>query len=74
MDWEYSYGKGWSAWSQKNDDGDRFEWRITLNCDGELRVVESDSELTQRKEPFKSLAAAKAFCQASEDAWLDTRP
>jgi hypothetical protein len=72
MDWDYNCGEGWSAWSQQNDDGDRFEWRITLNCDGEFCVDESDSELTERKDTFNSLSAAKAFCQASEDAWWDT--
>ena len=69
MDWDYSYGEGWGAFSEQNDDGDRFEWRITVNCDGEFLLDESDSELTDRKAPFNSLAEAKAFCQASEDAW-----
>ena len=74
MDWDYCYGEEWCAWSEQNAAGDRFVWRITVNCDGEFLLEESDSELTDRKATFNSLAEAKAFCQASEDAWNDTRP
>lgn len=69
MDWDYSEEGTWAASSEENDDGDRFTWRITVNCDGEFLVDESDLELTGHKAPFNSLSEAKAFCQASEGAW-----
>jgi hypothetical protein len=72
MDWDYSEEGVWAANSEQNDDGDRFTWRIVVNRDGLFCVDDSDSELTERKEPFTSLSAAKAFCQASEDAWWGT--
>ena len=69
MDWYY-YGNGnWLASSEQNDDGDRFAWMIAVNRDGLFCVDDSDSELTERKEPFASLTEAKAFCQAIENAW-----
>lgn len=70
MDWDFIDDCViWTASSEQNDDGDRFTWRIVVNRDGLFCVDDSDAELTDRKAPFKSLAEAKAFCQASEGAW-----
>ena len=70
MDWGYNSEGIWDASSEQNDDGDRFTWRIVVNRDGLFCVVDSDAELTDHTDPFDSLADAKMFCQASENAWL----
>lgn len=73
LSWEYNCEGLWDASSEQNDDGDRFMWQITVNRLGLFCVDDSDSELTDRTEPFNSLAEAKSFCQASENVFNDTR-
>lgn len=73
LSWEYNYEGFWDASSAQHDDGNRFMWRITVNKDGLFCVIDSDAELTNRTDTFNSLAEAKAFCQASENVFNDTR-
>jgi hypothetical protein len=62
----------WTAYSVIHDDGTPFEWVIVVNDAGLFSVEKSSAELTDRKESFETLAAAKAWCQEVEDAAIET--
>lgn len=65
--WECAGHGEWQADSCLHDEGIPFVWVIGVCNDGTFDVSKSDSELTDRKDCFPTLAAAKAFCQASEN-------
>lgn len=66
MKWDFNGDGSWEAFSAQQDDGSQFQWRISVCDDGTFDVSESDPELTNRKEGFSTLAAAKQFCEELE--------
>lgn len=70
--WTFDGDGEWEASSSMRDGGNPFVWRIGVCDDGTFAVSESDSELTNCKETFCSLDAAKAFCQYEENASICT--
>lgn len=67
LKWEFdSLGQWQAESSQIDEDGFAYEWRISVCDDGTFTVVDSDSELTTRRETFSTLQTAKAFCESSE--------
>jgi hypothetical protein len=71
MRWEFFRDEGkWECFSQLHDDGNPFRWVIVVCQDGKFDVNESDTELCNGITAFDTLAAAKAFCEASESTCL----
>jgi hypothetical protein len=68
MRWDFDGAGEWRAWSDRMDSDDvcHLEWRIQVCDDGTFSVNASDPELTERKETFPTLQAAKDFCQQLE--------
>jgi hypothetical protein len=75
LDWKFWANDfdelNWAAYSAIHDDGTPFEWVIFVNDAGLFSVEKSSAELTDRKESFETLAAAKAWCQEVEDAAIE---
>jgi hypothetical protein len=67
MQWTFNYDGGdWTAPSRVTDsDGDRCEWQITINEDGEFRA-ELDHPDVWDTPCFPTLAAAKDYCELRE--------
>ena len=66
----------WKFWANDFDelnwaDYSAFDWIIRVNDTGLFSVEKSSAELTDRKESFETLAAAKAWCQEVEDAAIE---
>jgi hypothetical protein len=57
----------WEAFSQVHDQMDSFRWIIRVCVDGKFDVNESDTKLCNGVAAFDTLAAAKAFCQQTEE-------
>jgi len=62
------YGEGeWEAYSEMNDGGDRFTWRISVCDDGEFTASQSDGELLGPTTPvFERFKDAVAWCNEQE--------
>lgn len=67
MRWRFNGSGEWESFAFGGKDDDLLMWRIQVCEDGSFSVNESDPGLTDRKETFSTLAAAKQFCESSDD-------
>lgn len=75
MDWQFVKDDGkWECFSKLHDNGDPFRWTIRVCQDGKFDVNESSAELCNGVAAFETLAAAKAFCESSENTHLQICP
>jgi hypothetical protein len=66
LDWVFDGGGEWCAQSHYHDDGSAFLWRVSACQDGTFCVSDSDKELTQNCNTFKTLREAQSFCESDE--------
>jgi hypothetical protein len=67
MKWIFDYSGEWAAWSKAKEG---LQYRIQVCDDGTFDISKSDHGLINRKETFKELRSAKAFCESSENTFL----
>lgn len=70
MNWVYDSESWWFNSSAKEG----LRWRVVVTIDGQFSVASSDHGLTNRQDAFATLQAAKAYCEASENAFLAMEP
>ena len=67
MKWQFDGEGGWEAYSKLTDGpGVPFVYRIHVCDDGSFTLDDTDKELTEKRDTFPTLDAAKAFCAGNE--------